>query len=131
MPGDWATDAHRRARLDREARVLASINHPNIAMLHGVVESPTGPVLVMELVEGTTLADRLALGGLRARSPMRWRSRGRWRRRSRPRTSAASSIATSSRRTSSSAPDGTPKVLDFGLAKASRDRGGADRRTRR
>jgi serine/threonine protein kinase/Tol biopolymer transport system component len=61
LPGEWATDAHRRARFDREARVLAAMNHPNIATLYGVEDAPSGPVLIMELVEGTTLADRLAV----------------------------------------------------------------------
>ena len=56
----------RRVRFEREARVLASLNHPNIATLHGVEDSPWGTVLVMELVDGDTLSDRIALapGGL-------------------------------------------------------------------
>ena len=62
LPASFASDAARRARFEREARVLASLNHPNIATLYGVEDAPTGPVLIMELVEGTTLADRLALG---------------------------------------------------------------------
>jgi serine/threonine protein kinase len=46
---------------EREARALASLHHPNVATLYGVEDTPTGQVLLMELVEGDTLADRLAL----------------------------------------------------------------------
>jgi Tol biopolymer transport system component len=59
----FTLDAERRVRFEREARVLASLNHSNIATLHGIEESQVGPVLVMELVDGETLADRLALAG--------------------------------------------------------------------
>ncbi len=61
LPEAVAADPERRARLEREARVLASLNHPNIATLYGIEESPEGCALVMELVDGVTLADRLAL----------------------------------------------------------------------
>ena len=57
-----ASDAERLARFRREAQVLASLNHPNIAHIHGIEEGETGPFLVMELVEGPTLADRIAQG---------------------------------------------------------------------
>ena len=60
LPSRLASD-ERRARFEREARVLASLNHPNIATLHGVEDSPWGTVLVMELVDGDTLSDRIAL----------------------------------------------------------------------
>ena len=67
LSGPFAFDAERRARFDREARVLASLNHPNIATLYGVEESAGTQALVLELVEGPTLADRIAaqrrLGG--------------------------------------------------------------------
>src|SRR5690348_15773394 len=60
LPPAFATDANRMARFEREARVLASLNHPNIAQIYGVEER----ALVMELVEGPTLADRNASGAL-------------------------------------------------------------------
>jgi serine/threonine-protein kinase len=58
LPEVFAHDADRMARFEREAKVLASLNHPNIAAIYGVEER----ALVMELVEGPTLADRIAQG---------------------------------------------------------------------
>jgi serine/threonine-protein kinase len=57
-------DPHRLARFEREAQVLASLNHTNIAAIHAVEEHQGKPFLVMELIEGDTLADRLAKGPL-------------------------------------------------------------------
>jgi Tol biopolymer transport system component/tRNA A-37 threonylcarbamoyl transferase component Bud32 len=57
-------NAQQLARFRREAQVLAALNHPNIAAIYGVDESEGTPALVLELVEGPTLADRLALGAL-------------------------------------------------------------------
>src|ERR1700740_3282568 len=57
-------DAERMIRLEREAKVLASLNHPNIASIYGVEESNGGRALVMELVEGATLAQRIKQGAL-------------------------------------------------------------------
>src|SRR5262244_3434748 len=62
LPEAFSHDTDRVARFEREARVLASLNHPNIATIHGVEESNTGCVLVMELVEGPTLAERIMHG---------------------------------------------------------------------
>ena len=62
LPERFATDADRRSRFEREARILASLNHPNIAQIYGVEESHARLALVMELVEGPTLAERLAGG---------------------------------------------------------------------
>jgi serine/threonine protein kinase len=62
LPRDVASDPERLARLQREAEVLASLNHPNIAHLYGLEGSHETTALVMELVEGPTLADRIALG---------------------------------------------------------------------
>jgi hypothetical protein len=58
----FARDAERMARFEREAKVLASLNHPNIASIYGLEDSGATRALVMELVEGLTLADRLKSG---------------------------------------------------------------------
>ena len=67
LPASVAADAERLARFQREAEVLASLNHPNTAQIHGLEKSDPSPgsgqaairALVMELVEGPTLADRI------------------------------------------------------------------------
>ena len=59
LPEAFARDAERLARFQREAKVLASMNHPNIAAIYGVEDSSGTEALVMELVEGPTLADRI------------------------------------------------------------------------
>ena len=64
LPEAFARDAERMARFEREAQVLASLNHPNIATLYGLEESGGIRALVMELVEGPTLAERIAEGPL-------------------------------------------------------------------
>ena len=95
LPSSVASSAaldDRLARFRREAQVLAALNHPGIAAIHGVEEADGIRALVLELVEGQTLADRLAATG-RSRSRRRSASRGRsplgWRRR----TSRGSFIA--------------------------------------
>ncbi len=60
LPEAFSADPERLARFQREAEVLASLNHPNIAQIHGLEESEGVKALVMELVEGPTLADRIA-----------------------------------------------------------------------
>jgi eukaryotic-like serine/threonine-protein kinase len=62
LPEVFATDPDRMARFEREARVLGALNHPNIAAIYGLEEFGSGRALVMELVEGQTLADRVAKG---------------------------------------------------------------------
>src|SRR5438093_6265297 len=69
LPADLAADPERLARFQREAEVLAALNHPRVAAIYGIEESnpSTGSgqavrALVMELVEGPTLADRIAQG---------------------------------------------------------------------
>src|SRR5215471_3066889 len=62
LPGTFMNDAERLARFQREAQVLASLNHTNIATIYGVEEENGFRALVMELVEGPTLADRIASG---------------------------------------------------------------------
>src|SRR5713101_5625505 len=59
LPESFAHDAERMARFEREAQLLASLNHPHIATIHGLEESGDVRALVMELVEGPTLAERI------------------------------------------------------------------------
>lgn len=60
LPESLASDADRLARFQREAEVLASLNHPNIAVVYGLERTLANAALVMEFVEGPTLAERLA-----------------------------------------------------------------------
>ena len=100
LPTLFALDPDRLARFTREAQLLATLNHPNIAAIYGLEESNGAQALVLELVDGPTLAQRIAEGPiplvealvLRGNSPMRWK----------PRTRRESFIETSSRRTSRS-----------------------------
>ena len=71
LPDAFAADPDRLARFKREAQILASLNHPNIAQIHGIEESEGTRALVLELVEGPTLtasspstsfADRISKG---------------------------------------------------------------------
>ena len=64
LPAAFISDSERMSRFEREARLLAALNHPNIAAIYGLEESSGTPALVMELVEGPTLADRIATGPL-------------------------------------------------------------------
>ena len=116
LPEAFTSDPDRLSRFEREARLLASLNHPNIAAIHGIEESDGVRALVLELVEGPTLADLIGQG------PMS--------------SDAALPIATQIAEALGAAheqgvvhrdlkpanikvkPDGTVKVLDFGLAKA-------------
>src|SRR5437867_8786878 len=64
LPDHVADDPERLARFQREAQVLASLNHPNIAQIYGLEDSTAQRCIVMELVEGETLADRLRRGAI-------------------------------------------------------------------
>ena len=64
LPPSLAADHDRLARFQREAEVLASLNHPNIAAIHGLEESGGITALVMELVEGDDLSQRIARGAI-------------------------------------------------------------------
>jgi serine/threonine protein kinase len=92
LPPSLAADADRLARFQREAEVLASLNHPHIAAIYGLEEADGVKALVMELVEGEDLSQRIARGA--SRWMRRCRSPNRSPKRSRLRTSKGSSIAT-------------------------------------
>ena len=64
LPSPFTADPERRARFDREARLLASLNHPHIAAIFGVEDLDGTPALILEFVDGDTLADRLERGHL-------------------------------------------------------------------
>jgi len=115
LPVPYAAQADRVARFRREAQVLASLSHPNIAAIYGVAEDEGLEALVLELVEGPTLADRLAEGPLPVDQVMTVarhlvdaldaaHARGVLHRDLKPANIKL-------------APDGSVKVLDFGLAK--------------
>ena len=120
LPRDVADDPDRIARFQREAQALAALNHPYIAQLYGFEEGPTGAghrvrALVMELVEGSTLADRLARGPIPITDALLFarqiaealhaaHDKGITHRDLKPENIALTR-------------DGTVKVLDFGLAK--------------
>src|SRR6476659_6545772 len=65
LPDEFSRDAARVSRFQREAEVLASLNHPHIAAIHDLAHFGESRFLVLELVEGETLADRIARGPLR------------------------------------------------------------------
>jgi serine/threonine protein kinase len=64
LPEEFTQHPQKLARFEREARLLAALNHPGIATLYGVEESEGKPFLIMELVEGETLSERIARGPL-------------------------------------------------------------------
>jgi serine/threonine-protein kinase len=71
LPETFAKDPARVARLEREATLLAALNHPNIASIHGFERFEDATFLVLELVEGGTLADRIRSGPLRVQETLR------------------------------------------------------------
>src|SRR5471030_2041477 len=64
LPASFAADAERLARFQREAEVLAALNHPNIAAIYGLERTPAFTALVMELVEGEDLSQRISRGAI-------------------------------------------------------------------
>ena len=82
FPEEFASDSEHLARFEREAKLLAALNHPNIASSHGFEESTGVNALVLELIEGPTLAERIAQGPIRLTKPSPARSRST--RRSKP-----------------------------------------------
>jgi len=116
LPREFVVDPDRLARFRREARLLASLNHPNIATIHGLEDSGGSYRLVMELVPGQTLGERLATGALPVEEVLRIcgqiaealgaaHQRGITHRDIKPANIKVT-------------PEGRVKVLDFGLAKA-------------
>jgi Tol biopolymer transport system component len=116
LPDSFAGDPDRLARFHREAHVLAALNHPNIAQIYGFEDSGATHALVMELVDGPTLADRIEQGPVPLAEAL----------------AIARQIAAALEAAHEQGivhrdlkpanvkvrPDGTVKVLDFGLAKA-------------
>jgi serine/threonine protein kinase len=116
LPEEFARDTERVARFHREAKLLASLNHPNIAAIYGLEESDETHFLVLELVEGDTLADRLKRGSIPVEEALKLalqmaealeaaHEKGVIHRDLKPANIKVT-------------PDGKVKVLDFGLAKA-------------
>ena len=116
LPEEFAKDADRVARFQREAKLLASLNHPNIAAIHGLEESGGTNFLVLELVEGETLADQIKRGPIPVEESLKLalqiaealeaaHEKGVIHRDLKPANIKVT-------------PDGKVKVLDFGLAKA-------------
>ena len=116
LPEAFTADPDRLARFEREAKVLASLNHPNIGSIYGLEEAEGVRALVLELVEGPTLADRIKQGPIPidealpiakqiAEALEAAHERGVIHRDLKPANVKVKA-------------DGTVKVLDFGLAKA-------------
>ena len=116
LPEAFTSDPDRLARFEREAKVLASLNHPNIGTIYGLEEAEGVKALVLELIEGPTLADRIKKGPIPIDEAL----------------PIAKQIAEALEAAHEAGvihrdlkpanikvrPDGTVKVLDFGLAKA-------------
>jgi len=116
LPEEFARDTDRVARFQREAKLLASLNHPNIAAIYGLEESGGTNFLVLELVEGETLADRIKGGAIPVEESLKLalqiaealeaaHEKGIIHRDLKPANIKVT-------------PDSKVKVLDFGLAKA-------------
>jgi len=119
LPEAFAQDSERVARFQREAKVLASLSHPNIAAIHGFEEVEGKRFLVMELVEGATLADRLRDGALPVEDAL---TIGRQIAEALEAAHEQGIIHRDLKPANVKiTPDGAVKVLDFGLAKALTD----------
>jgi eukaryotic-like serine/threonine-protein kinase len=116
LPEEFAKDADRVARFQREAKLLASLNHTNIAAIYGLEQSGQTNFIVLELVEGETLADRIKQGPISVEESLKLalqiaealeaaHEKGVIHRDLKPANIKVT-------------PEGKAKVLDFGLAKA-------------
>jgi serine/threonine protein kinase/Tol biopolymer transport system component len=124
LPAAFVNDADRLSRFQREARMLASLNHPNIATIHGLEQSDGVYYLVMELVSGCTLAERVRAGALKIEEALKIA------------TQIAEALEAAHEKgvihrdlkpaNVKVTPEGRVKLLDFGLAKAFASDGGAD-----
>ena len=116
LPASVAADPERLARFQREAEVLAALNHPHIAQIYGLEKAPDVTALVMELVEGQELSDRIARGPLPLDEALPIA------RQIAEALEAAHEVGIVHRDLKPAnikvRPDGTVKVLDFGIAKA-------------
>src|SRR5712664_2135723 len=116
LPPLFAADADRVARFKREAQLLASLNHPHIGAIYGFEDADDMPALVLELVEGDTLYDRVRRGPLSLSDALAFAQQIA------DALDAAHRAAIIHRDLKPSnikiTPDGVVKVLDFGLAKA-------------
>ena len=121
LPAAFANDPERLTRLEREARLISQVHHPNICTLFDIIETQNAPVLILELIEGETLQQRLLRGPMSLRETLRCASgitaaleaahgKGIIHRDLKP-----SNIKITDA--------GTTKVLDFGVAKLARDSG--------
>jgi hypothetical protein len=125
LPREFTSDTNRLARFEREARILAALNHPNIGAIYGLEDGPAGDAdraraLILELVEGVTLEDRIAQGPLTFLDAVTVA------------TQVAEALAAAHEKgivhrdlkpaNIKITPYGVVKVLDFGLAKMTTDR---------
>jgi len=127
LPEEFARDPERLARFEREARLLAALNHPHIAAIHGLEEADGVRFLAMEMVPGVTLAERIAEGPLPVEEALRIA------------TQIAEALEAAHEKgivhrdlkpaNVKVTPEGRVKVLDFGLAKAFEAEGAADDRS--
>jgi Tol biopolymer transport system component len=119
LPDKFSSDVQRMARFDREAKLLASLNHPHIAAIYGLEESNGARALVMELVEGPTLAERIKQGPLALDEALPIAKQiAEALEYAHERNVIHRDLKPSNVKIT---PDGAAKVLDFGLAKALED----------